>query len=221
MTERAVSTEILNHQRLIIVLGMARSGTTVFTYVLCRHPQIALFRDGPEGWLLENQCLPSKNASRIARVAPLFPECQYVVLKRPWMERLGSWYRETMPNAHYIVMIRSRSSIKKSWTTTGGWALPANRRDPAKLDDFYDEYLEHALRMPQFVGADRCRLVRYERMVEAPGELFEELADWLSIPNSFDPSPIAEGGHWRKEWAGEFPLGNVLLQTQKRADRER
>lgn len=77
---------IPNHERLIVVMGMARSGTTIFTYVLCRHPQIALFRDGTEAWLLENDCLPRWRTDRIGRVTCLFPEADYVVLKRPWQE---------------------------------------------------------------------------------------------------------------------------------------
>ncbi|HQU46730.1 MAG TPA: sulfotransferase, partial [Pirellulales bacterium] len=72
--------EIPNHERLIVVLGMARSGTTIFTCVLCRHPQIALFRSGPEAWLLENDCLPRRQADLIGRVR----KCDVCRERPPW-----------------------------------------------------------------------------------------------------------------------------------------
>lgn len=203
--------EIPKSERLIVVLGMARSGTTVFTYVLCRHPQIALFRGGPEAWLLENHCLLRRQARRIGRVAGLFTDAKYVVLKRPWQEEHAEWLHEHLPRARFIVLLRDREAIKRSWATSGRWALSGRQQALTDPDACYDTYLKHAMRLPEVVGSERCRTIRYERMLQEPAAVFEELADWLGVERCFDCAPIGSGLHWRRELADEFPRGDVLL----------
>lgn len=203
---------IPNHERLIVVMGMARSGTTIFTYVLCRHPQIALFRDGTEAWLLENDCLPRWQTDRIGRVTCLFPEAKYVVLKRPWQEEHVEWLHEHLPRARFIVLVRDREAIQQSWATTGRWALAGRPQALNEPDACYDAYFERALRLADVLGEERCRTVRYERMVEAPNAVFGELADWLGVERRFDVAPIGAGLHWQREWAEEFPHGDALLE---------
>ncbi|HQU46294.1 MAG TPA: sulfotransferase [Pirellulales bacterium] len=210
--------EIPNHARLIVVLGMARSGTTIFTYVLCRHPQIALFREGPEAWLLENDCLPRRQAGRIGRAAGLFPEATYVVLKRPWQEEHAEWLHQQLPRARFIVLLRDREAIKRSWATTGRWALDDRPQALTDPDACYDAYLKHAMRLPEVVGGERCRTIRYERMVQQPKAVFEELADWLGVERRFDCTPIGNGLHWRCELAEEFPHGDALLDGPRPAE---
>jgi hypothetical protein len=203
--------EIPNHERLLIVLGMARSGTTIFTYVLCRHPQIAIFRGGPEAWVLENQCLPQRNARRIARVAQLFPGVKHVALKRPWQEEHGKWLSDHMPRAHFMVLVRDRETIKKSWETTGSWAVGNRPQAKTNPDEYYDYYLEHALALPHLLGENQCRIVRYEELIANPKGIFEDIAEWLKLERLFDCSPIAAGRRWTREYADEFPRGDRLL----------
>jgi len=207
----ASENEIPNHERLIIVLGMARSGTTIFTYVLCRHPQIALFRGGPEAWVLENQCLLNRNAQRIGRVAEMFPGAHYVTLKRPWQEEQGEWFQQHLPRARFIVLIRNRESVIKSWQSTGRWAIGNRPLAKTNPDDYYEYFLAHALTLPELVGPDRCQLVKYEDLIDRPKFLFQQLAEWLDLPPLFDLSPLTTGGHWRREYANEFPRGDWLL----------
>lgn len=206
--------EIPQNERLIVVLGMARSGTTIFTYVLCRHPQIALFRDGPEAWLLENDCLPRRQADRIGRVTSLFPDAKYVVLKRPWQEEHAEWLHQHLPRARFIVLLREREGIKRSWATSGRWALCGRQQALTDPDACYDTYLNHAMRLPEVVGTERCRIIRYEQMLQEPNAVFEDLADWLGVERQFDSTPIGSGLHWRSELADEFPRGDALLDAQ-------
>ncbi|HVX60831.1 MAG TPA: sulfotransferase [Pirellulales bacterium] len=203
--------EIPHHERLIIVLGMARSGTTIFTYVLCRHPQIALFRGGGEAWLLENDCLLRRQTRRIGRAAALFPEAKYVVLKRPWQEEHAEWLHEHMPRASFIVLLRDRESIKRSWATTGRWALSGRRQAQTDPDACYDKYYQYALRLPETLGRQRCRIIHYEQMIQQPEAVFAELADWLGVERCFDCTPIGQGLHWNRTLADEFPRGDALL----------
>jgi hypothetical protein len=203
--------EIPHHERLIIVLGMARSGTTIFTYVLCRHPQIALFRGGPEAWLLENDCLLRRQTRRIGRAAALFPEAKYVVLKRPWQEEHAEWLHEHMPRASFVVLVRDRESIKRSWATTGRWALSGRRQAQTDPDACYDKYYQYALRLPETLDRQRCRIIHYEQMIQQPEAVFAELADWLGVERRFDCTPIGQGLHWNRTLADEFPRGDALL----------
>ena len=208
---------IPNHERLLIVPGMARSGTTILTYVLARHPQVALYRAGREARVLENDCLIWKNVRRIGEAAGMFRQARYVLLKRPWQEKDADWMQQNMPDAHYIIMLRDKEGIMRSWKTTGRWAVVGFNLPDEALDAHYDEYFGYAQAYPQVLGRDRCRIVSYERMVKEPASVFGELADWLEIEDSFDTSPIGEGLHWQPDLAKEFPVGNVLLEQQMAA----
>jgi sulfotransferase family protein len=203
--------EIPNHERLIIVLGMARSGTTIFTYALCRHPRIALFREGAEAWLLENDCLPRRCPLRIARAAALFPKAKYVVLKRPWQEEHAEWLHDHMPRARFIVLIRDRESVTRSWATTGRWTMSGRLQSKADPDAYYDKYYQYAMRLPETLGHERCRMIRYEQMVKEPQTVFAELADWLGVEPRFEATRIGQGLHWNVRLAEAFPRGDWLL----------
>lgn len=202
---------IPQHERFLIVLGMARSGTTIFTYTLCKHPQIALFRGGPEAWLLENSALLNKGVRRLSRIATLFPDSKYVTLKRPWQEEHAEWFRDHMPHARYIIVQRDRESQIRSWQTTGRFAMAGRRDALADPNAYYDRFARHAERFPQVVGQDQCRTIQYADLTANPEAVLGELADWLGVTPDFGPSPITSGGKWHKGMAEEFPRGDSLL----------
>jgi hypothetical protein len=106
---------IKGNDRLIIVLGMAHSGTTILAYVLKMHPDIECHINGPEAWLLENEWLKNKDAEPIQEI--LNNSDKRILLKRPWMEVWnGQWMREEMPDAKFIYCHRDFDAVSVSWT---------------------------------------------------------------------------------------------------------
>lgn len=198
---------IPNHQRMVIVLGMARSGTTVFTYILAKHPEFGLFRAGSEAWVLENACIPDKNISRLKEVAELYPARKYVLLKRPWQEKHAQWFKEVMPNARYIIMLRERDGIMKSWNGSGNWAIRGHNGYQSNPEAYYEEYRDYALSFPDIFGPESCQIIRYEELLNSPSDVFKRLSGWLEVEDCFNVSLYKKNGHWDRKRSQEFPKG--------------
>lgn len=167
--------------RLLIVLGMAQSGTTVFTHTLASHPSIYLHCDGSEAFLLENQCLKTLNLDELQNIATLNHDARYVLLNRPWQERHYAWFKAHLPRAKYFICIRNRADVIKSWRTTGSWAVCDHPGVRINAVSYYRQFKMYALIMQRILGASHCMLVQYGDIVKRRIGTFRQIADWRSV----------------------------------------
>lgn len=182
---------IEGNERLIIVMGMAHSGTTILTYVLKHHPEILCCTDGTEAWLLENTWLPLELKEPIQQFLNNYPD-KRILLKRPWSEVWhGNWMQQEMPNAKYIYCYRNFGDIYDSWVKPTSM-LPKQWRDRS-LDghkQFYDMCLQHA---SEFAGVvPNYRRHDHALFVNNARRAMNDLTQWLQLPAwNFDISMVS------------------------------
>ena len=184
-----------NH-RIIIVFGMARSGTTVFTHVLNQHYKVHLFHNV---YNYENDMIFNQKVDAMESVVAQFPS-RRVVFKRPWSESMTDFFVEHMPDACYIAMLKPFDMINKSWQksiwTKGLWG------DDEKIRrDKYDEHLALLEEFPL-----KLKIIDYTKFVSQPDEAMAEVAEFLGLLNYrkygdkfmpiFDTSMVKPGGDW-------------------------
>ena len=90
---------IKNNEKIIVISGMAHSGTTILAYILQQHPEIYCFTNGDQACILENDLLLNKQNEAIEFVINShFPK--RILLKRPWTEcKVLEWFSQELPNA--------------------------------------------------------------------------------------------------------------------------
>lgn len=179
---------IIGDDRLIVVCGMAHSGTTILTYLLQQHPGVVCCVGGPESWILENDWLKLERAGPIQEVLEKFPD-KSILLKRPWvcMQR-PLWLLENMPNARYIYCYRSFEDISASWSKQGSF-VDAKLRQTNKQKEFYDK----AFQAGEIFGAQVSNFRRHYHpsLLENPEKEIMEIAVWLGLSSwKFDVSPV-------------------------------
>ncbi len=188
--------------RVIIVMGMARSGTTVFTHVLSQHPKIFLFHNV---YNYENDLLFNLKSEEIQKIILEHPS-KFILFKRPWIERIPLFFKEHLPNAYYIYLSKPFSMIQESWSKTS-W-VDKELRD-ANLEDkkkFYDEHIQIAKNFPKIVGTNNFKMIDYISFIENPQKIMEEVSRFLKLKNYkevnkqfipiFDTSMVKKGGSW-------------------------
>jgi hypothetical protein len=182
---------IVGNERLIIVLGMAHSGTTILAYVLKQHPQVLCFTDGTEAWLLENTLLLCAQTGSIQQLLNQYPN-QRILLKRPWScIRHADWLEREMPNARYLYCVRPFEEIAQSWAKPTSFIDDHLRHSGIPHQrNFYRHCLERAMtlgtRVPYF------RTVHHPDLVADPTRIMAETATWLKLsPWDFDVSEVS------------------------------
>ena len=184
-----------NH-RVIIVFGMARSGTTVFTHVLGQHYKLHLFHNV---YNYENDMIFNKKIENMESVVAQFPS-RRVVFKRPWSESMTDFFVEHMPDACYLAMLKPFEMINKSWQksqwTKGLWGDDDQIRR--------DKYDKHKALLQEFPL--KLKIVDYTKFVSQPDIVMSEVAEFLGILNYrrlgdkfkpiFDTSMVKSGGDW-------------------------
>lgn len=130
---------IVGNERLIIVVGMAHSGTTILTYLLRQHPDAVCCTDGTEAWVLENTWLPFERQAPIQDLLARFPH-KRVLLKRPWnVAKHRQWMENEMPSAKYLYCFRGFEDISKSWSKPKSFVDPRLRAgDQSYQRETYD-----------------------------------------------------------------------------------
>lgn len=182
---------IPDHERLIIVLGMAHSGTTIITQTLAQHPDVVLGANGGESWLLENDWLPNEDSAAIAKMLDDNPG-RRLLLKRPWNEcHHAEWMACEIPFAMFIYCQRECSEIRKSWSKPTSQVDPL-LRDPTQQRRIYDESLQ-ASRDFENAVPDFFRISHEALLADPAGEI-ARLAGWLGLDSqadfTFDTSAI-------------------------------
>lgn len=184
---------LAGHERLIVVFGMAHSGTTILAYLLSQHPEVRLATDGDEAWILENTWLPLEQAEPIQAYLNEHPG-RRALLKRPWAcVHNAAFLKREMPNARFIYCYRDFDEIAESWSKPeslvneqlrgGGRAFQRER---------YDDYWGQAHSFGESVPHFRDFLNR--TLLESPQECMEELSTWLGLsPFRFNTSQVGMG----------------------------
>jgi hypothetical protein len=179
---------IKNNDRLIIVAGMAYSGTTILTYILKQHPDIFCGVNSPNSRLLENSWLWDHHTTPIIRLLSDYPNKQ-ILLKRPWItSRSPGFLIENMPDAKYVYCHRDFEEIAKSWSKPTSLVI-AECRNAKDQQTIYkktmekDEYFGRTIK--NFYSVYHPKLLKEPRMV------IDHLAKWLALDTyEFDLSKV-------------------------------
>jgi hypothetical protein len=177
---------IFANERLIIVLGMAHSGTTILTYVLRQHPHLLCCVDGDEAWILENTWLPLEQSASIERTLTNRPT-KRILLKRPWScVNHGEWMAREMPNAKYIYCYRDFEDISASWSRPNSFVEVALQNGGVEYQrEHYRMCLERAESFAR--GVPFFKKVDHRHFVENPSIVITDIAAWAGLePFRFD-----------------------------------
>jgi hypothetical protein len=197
---------IANDERLIIVIGMAHSGTTILTFLLKQHPDVVCCRNGSENWIFENTWLPSEQSQPIQHFLWKNPN-RRILLKRPWNAVYhGDWMAREMPNARYLNCTRPFEEISKSWAKPTSFVNPELRDADEQVHrqvydacllaaDLFSKKVKHFRSMPHQDLLDRPQHVMAESTAWLGLQPFwfdvskvsttQNIKDWLSITNQF------------------------------------
>jgi hypothetical protein len=182
---------ISGNERLIVVFGMAHSGTTILTYVLNKHPETMLAVDGEKSWILENTWLPLEQGEPIQGFLATYPN-KRLLLKRPWNEVWhGDWMRREMPNAKFIYCYRDFDEITKSWSKPTSFVNDMLRSGGIEYQRGYYQFcLEKAEAFARAVPF--FYKLHHPRFVEDPKRVMAEISAWAGLaPFKFDVSQVS------------------------------
>ncbi len=182
---------ICGNERLIVVLGMAHSGTTILSYVLRQHPEVVCCTDGTEAWILENSWLPLEQAEPIERLLTRFAT-RRVLLKRPWNEVWhGDWMKREMPNASFIYCYRSFADTAASWCKPTSFVEDQLRFGGVEYQrNFYEMCWQRA---QSFGSGVPCFRKHYHAdFVADPAKVIAVAAAWLGLaPFKFNVGEVS------------------------------
>lgn len=168
-------------ERLIIVLGMAHSGTTILTYVLNQHPGVSCCINGNEHAIMENDYLLVEDTVSIQALLNNEPQNR-ILLKRPWTEVWhAEWLKREMPNARYVYCYRNFEDISTSWSKPGSM-VSSDLRDSGleHQREFYDYCWKQAVdfseSVPYFYWHYHPTFI-----MENPLKVVSILGNWLGL----------------------------------------
>jgi hypothetical protein len=189
---------IKNNNRLIIVLGMAHSGTTIFTKTLLQCPNVICLRNGPQRWIFENTYIRKRKTKPIEQFLCEHPH-SLVVMKKPWAETHYEFFREKMPEAYFVCMLKSFKAIRRSWSKKTSFVSAGLRNgSEAAQKRHYDKYYNAAMNFPRETGAKRYFKLSYQKLLKNPNETFVKVNRFLDLNFKFDTSEIKPGGNVKK-----------------------
>ena len=106
---------IKNNEKIILICGMAHSGTTILAHLLRQNKCVFNYSSGVAGWVYETEIILNKNKKTLENLLILNSD-KKVLLKSPWVEfKRTKWMIENIPNAYYICCLKNFEDIKKSW----------------------------------------------------------------------------------------------------------
>tara|TARA_Y100000034_G_C6855233_1_gene388556 strand:- start:700 stop:1287 length:588 start_codon:yes stop_codon:yes gene_type:complete len=189
---------IKDNHRIIIVFGMARSGTTAFTHVLGQHHKIHVFHNV---YNYENDLIFNKKSEEMEEIVVNQWPNKRVLFKRPWSESLVDFYMEHMPDAYYIAMIKPFDTINESWKKSV-WTRTLWKDTDEERRAKYDHHREL---LESYRGV-KLKIVDYPKFALEPDRTMKEVCEFLGLLNYrqladkfkpiFDTSMIRLGGNW-------------------------
>jgi hypothetical protein len=181
------------YSRLIVITGMARSGTSAMAAFVGSHPEVCLVIGGGCWDVAENDLIrPDMGESDWETIKELLRE-QYprrVLLKQPWLMNRPTFSRAIRP-AKVIVCLRERKELLAAW----GWGERTGDKCRYEGASVYDENIQH---LPRLLRGG-ATWVYQDKMAESA----ERIGKYLGLdPAGFDVSRLAT--RWQdkaeKDW---------------------
>lgn len=180
---------------MIVIMGMAHSGTTIVAHILRQCPDLVLYCSGQQAGLLECQevaahiptsgwdwrTLQSKNNA-------LYAVDKHLLIKRPWSESRPTWWVDYFPDSLFIICFRPFSQIKESWTGPRSMCPSLKNKTEPQLWNYYKKSLKQALSFPL-----KNYLLEHTRLLNDPDQVLKEVAEFLKIDYVFNISQVGNG----------------------------
>lgn len=195
---------IKDNDRLIIILGMAHSGTTILSYLLNQHPSIVTAKNGSEEWIFENSWLPNREKEPIEEILSNNPG-KRVLLKRPWTEVYHSdWQLEEMPYSKYIYSWRDIEKTSESWSKPDSLVSQELRESCFEHHRaVYSRCWEAARKFREH--AKFFKSLYHPNLLNNPNEEMKKINNWLGLENfEYDVSKVSK----------EINIKRVLLNLE-------
>lgn len=182
---------MINSENIIVVTGMAHSGTTILTYLLQQHPEIVCYTDGGNHWILENDILSLKDLLILNRL--MGQDLGHrLLLKKPGITNTNSeWLQEHLSSAYYVYCLRPFDEIVKSWnkkTTMVDEQLRNKDKDFQR--QCYNQFLENDLQFGSKVK--NFSIVEHEELLVNPVQIMKTVIKFLGLKSwDFDVSEVS------------------------------
>jgi len=188
-----------NNHRLIIICGMAHTGTTIIADILRQHPGNVLVKNGAMYWILENDYLLHANTEGICEL--LSEHKKRIILKRPWVEHLHTqWLTSQMPDAYYLYCKKDKEKTIKSWSRENSYVESELRNDSyedksAHYDACYKSAMELRNKVQKFL------VVENEDVIQNPEKAFSDINKFLELPEfDYDLSEVSQSRSIKKKF---------------------
>lgn len=204
---------INGNEKLIIICGMAHSGTTIVAHILRQHPDFTLFNNGSMSFILENDFLLDANTEKIAS---LIQKEKRIVLKRPWVENHRTdWLIENMPESYYIYCIKNKESIIKSWSAPGSYVNPKFRNSSyEEKSKSYDTCYSSAMRLKEKVK--NFMIVENEKLISSPRKMFNDINAFLNAKDfTYNLSDVSAANSIKTKLIDERKKPKVKTQNNR------
>lgn len=169
---------INDDHKLIIICGMAHSGTTIIAFILRQNPDFVLFVNGQQRDVLENDLLMQEDVKGIEEINK---KDKRIILKRPWIEsEITDWLIENMPNAYYIYSVKDKEENIKSWSKENAYVLKELKISSyEEKSKNYDKCYSDAMRLKENVK--NFLIVENEKLIDDPKKIFDEINQFLGV----------------------------------------
>lgn len=190
---------IKDNSRLIIICGMAHTGTTIVADVLRQHPDNLIIKNGAMHWLLENDYL--LEADTVGIESLLLVNKKRIILKRPWVEHLHTeWLISELPNAYYLYCKKNKEKTINSWSRSNSYVESELRNSTLKEKyDYYDDCCRSASKLQKNV--ERFHIVNNEEVIKNPISVFSGINNFLNQEKfDYDLSEISSSKSIKKKF---------------------
>jgi hypothetical protein len=204
---------IKGNEKLIIICGMAHSGTTIVAHVIRQHPDFVLFNNGSMAFILENDFLLNANAQKIES---LTQKENRVILKRPWIENNHTdWLIENMPNSYYLYCLKDKNSIIKSWSAHNSYVNPKFRKSSHdEKSNSYDTCYSNAMKLKDKVK--NFMTIENEKLIANPIEMFNEINIFLNAKQfNYNLSDVSSTKSIKTKLIEERKKPNIKTQNNR------
>lgn len=180
--------------RLVIVLGLYHSGTTILTYLLRQHPDMRLLQDEPIGdepnWSLENRWTSLGELDHIAKQLKEYPKDR-LLLKQVYHHTWWSFDTITsLRKAKFVWIRKTFEEAVRSWKKPSSLAgQELLEGDEEFCRKYYDERMED---VRVFLRSRPFYTVDYSDFLSDPREVLSDLIEWIGLePFEFNTAQVS------------------------------
>ena len=204
--ERELCGDLDPYRRLIVITGMARSGTSAMAALVGSHPEICLVIGGGCWNVAESDLIrPEMGDSDWETIEEILRD-QYprkVLVKQPWLMNKTTFSRAIRP-AKVIVCLRERKTLIGSW----GCSNRVDDRCRFEGGKVYDENIKH---LPRLLNGG-ATWVYQDQMSES----MVRIGKYLGVdPTGFDLSRVSNrwGEEMEKEWLDKHTIRKERIRS--------